>query len=263
MANQTFSDQMSMSGTFRIKDSGTAHYLTIQPTVTSMSADRTLTIDTNNGSRTVSLAGNVTLGPFTTTVGNSLTLTTTGATDVTLPTTGTLSTLAGTETLTNKTLTSAILATKLVNGVYILASSAVAVPHTGGTTETTLATITVPANSMGANGRLEIEALFSYTGGTDTWRPRIKFGGTTIHEQAAFGSTNVSAFLVTRLFNRNATNSQVAPSVTQLNLSQNAGAVVTAAIDTTSSQDVVITGQLTNAADTITLEAYTVRLITI
>lgn len=43
---------------------------------------------------------------FTTTPANALTLTTTGATNVTLPTTGTLATLAGTETLSNKTLAS-------------------------------------------------------------------------------------------------------------------------------------------------------------
>lgn len=44
-----------------------------------------------------------TAAAFTTSGANALTLTTTGATNVTLPTTGTLSTLAGSETLTNKT----------------------------------------------------------------------------------------------------------------------------------------------------------------
>ncbi len=47
--------------------------------------------------KTLTLAGN-----FITSGANSITLTTTGATNVTLPTTGTLSTLAGSETLTNK-----------------------------------------------------------------------------------------------------------------------------------------------------------------
>ncbi len=50
---------------------------------------------------------------------NSITLTSTGATNVTLPTTGTLITLAGSEILTNKTLTTPILTTPDVNGIIV------------------------------------------------------------------------------------------------------------------------------------------------
>lgn len=54
----------------------------------------------NNNGKTITLGGNlVTSGAF------ALTLTQTGTTNVTLPTTGTLSTLAGTEALSNKTIT--------------------------------------------------------------------------------------------------------------------------------------------------------------
>ena len=53
----------------------------------------------NNGSKTITLGGNLTTsGAYTTT------LTATANTSVTLPTTGTLATLAGSETLTNKTI---------------------------------------------------------------------------------------------------------------------------------------------------------------
>lgn len=64
----------------------------------------------NNGAFTITLGGNlITSGAF------ALTLTQTAATTVTLPTTGTLATLAGTETFTNKTLTSPKIATILTN----------------------------------------------------------------------------------------------------------------------------------------------------
>jgi len=59
----------------------------------------------NNGGYTTTLAGNVSFaGAFSTAGAYALTLTATGATSVTLPTTGTLATLAGVETLTNKSM---------------------------------------------------------------------------------------------------------------------------------------------------------------
>jgi len=65
-----------------------------------------------NSGKTITLGGNMsTAGSFTTSGAFATTLTTTAATNVTLPTAGTLATLAGTETLTNKTLTSPILGT--------------------------------------------------------------------------------------------------------------------------------------------------------
>lgn len=71
-----------------------------------------LTNKTYNGNTISSGTGTLTLGAgstLATSATNSITLTSTGATNVTLPTTGTLATIAGSETLTSKTLTSPVI----------------------------------------------------------------------------------------------------------------------------------------------------------
>lgn len=104
------------TGVLGLIDTDQTHYLNI--TVGSnLTADRNFTITTGDAARTLSMSGNITAAAdFITSGANSLTLTTTGSTNVTLPTTGTLSTLAGSETFTNKTLTSPVLTTPTVNG---------------------------------------------------------------------------------------------------------------------------------------------------
>lgn len=105
-ATQTFTNKTltspSINGgalagvTLSLNDSDSAFNLTLTSTST-LTAGRSLTLDTEDGDRVLRLAGDLVKAGS-----DSLTLTTTGATDVTLPTTGTLSTLAGSEQLTNK-----------------------------------------------------------------------------------------------------------------------------------------------------------------
>lgn len=141
--------------------------------------------------------------------------------------------------------------------VQVLAQSAVAVAHTGDTNETTLATITVPAGAMGANGSATVEALFSYTNSANAKTLRIRFGGTQMVSIAA--TTTVSTRLQIRIHNRNATNSQVSVGFSP-GFGSSTGPVITAAIDTTAAVNITITGQLASAGETITLESHAAEI---
>ena len=103
-----------------ILDTNASHDLIIA-VGSNLTADRIFTVTTGDAARTLSMSGNITTAAnFTTAGANNLTLTTTGVTNVTLPTTGTLATLAGTETFTNKTLTTPIIATIINTGTVTL-----------------------------------------------------------------------------------------------------------------------------------------------
>lgn len=142
----------------------------------------------------------------------------------------------------------------------VLAASSVVVNHTGDTTETTKATVTIPANSMGPNGLIRITALWSWTESGNDKLVRIRFGGTIFSE--VFGNTSILESLQQQLVigNRNAANSQVGSRGSQL-FSYSGDDVRTAAIDTTSATTVVFGVQLANSGETISLESYLIEIL--
>lgn len=109
--------------TLSLDDTDSTFNLTVQSTST-LAAGRTLTLDMDDGNRTLEMGGNITVPAGFTSGAHSTTLTTAGATNVTLPTTGTLATLAGTETLTNKTLTAPIASDSVLRSNTTLQSTA-------------------------------------------------------------------------------------------------------------------------------------------
>lgn len=140
-------------------------------------------------------------------------------------------------------------------GVVDTSGSSVTAPADAN--ENTLATVAIPAGIMGTNGMLRITAVFTVTNSGNNKTLRLKYGGT------AFSTLVVTAVatvrMVCEIFNRAAANSQV--SFPNGGIGTTASAIVTAAIDSATAQDVTITGQKATAGETIRMESYNVEVI--
>lgn len=141
----------------------------------------------------------------------------------------------------------------------ILAASAIAVPLTGTTSSTILATATIPANSLGPNGILRVTMVTSETNNANS-KALIARINSTAHYQANLPSL-AGRRVQYECWNRGATGSQ-------LNFGTSIGTsiggftqpYITTSFDTTTDLPFQIIGQLTNSADTFTLEAWMLEI---
>lgn len=157
--------------------------------------------------------------------------------------------------------------------VYKLCQTNTAVTHTGDTTETVLATCTIAANTLGANGSLRV----SWAGGitpqnTDTKTWTMRFGpnnssaDTSLCATASSGATTfgvaVNGFI---LSNRNATGSQIANVISAGVCAPPATITTpgyaTASVDTTAQTFLTVTGKLGTTTDTISTEMFAVEFL--
>jgi hypothetical protein len=129
----------------------------------------------------------------------------------------------------------------------ILYNLATPIVLTGTTAQTTLLTITIPAALMGSIGRLTMLSFFALTNNANNKTLRAAVGANQVAVQGA-ASLAATGFNFWLLNLNNA--------AAQRN---NNSALF--AIDTTASMDLIITGQLANATDSMTLNTLTLELI--
>ncbi|BBF70181.1 hypothetical protein [Sphingomonas bisphenolicum] len=134
---------------------------------------------------------------------------------------------------------------------YVVHQSAVNSAITGTTTETTLATFTIPAGSLGPNGSAEFMLLAGYTNSVNTKTLRLRINGT--QALAITLTTTASGQFIFTIANRGATNSQVANATSFVGISGAGGSEQTFSFDTTADLTITITGQLTNTGEEIRL----------
>lgn len=131
------------------------------------------------------------------------------------------------------------------------------------TAETTLHTVTVPANCMGPNGALRVTVIWSTTGAANTKQIAVYFGnsGALYLAQVTAGNNVTTVPATITIVNRNATNSQVASGVSATTATAAFFNGNTAAQDTTIARDITVKGTTPNSADEVTAHATTVELL--
>lgn len=140
----------------------------------------------------------------------------------------------------------------------VIAASGVSASHTGATSETTLASLTIPGGALGPNGALRITSQWSHTNSANNKTLRYRLGGVTL--MAPSVTTSAASAHQRTVQNRGAENAQVTHGGGFPNtFGGTANATLTATIDMSVSQTLTLSGQLANSGENVTLESYIVE----
>jgi hypothetical protein len=133
-------------------------------------------------------------------------------------------------------------------------------PLTGTTALTALYTTVVPALAMDRNGQLRIWVAFDFSNSANLKTFQVTFGGQVILTLTATANNYLSRWI--HVFAKGVTNSQsVEPtSIATPQGFQTVGST-SLTVDTTQSQNLVVSGQLASASDSITLTQHSVELL--
>lgn len=137
----------------------------------------------------------------------------------------------------------------------VIAQSGVSASVTGTTAETTLATISIPANAVGVNGRIRVTMGWS-SAASASHTLRVRLAGTAM---MSITSASVSYVLQGDIVSQNSQSSQVAIPIGVV--SSGASAPVTSAANMASVQSITITAAPGATTETVTLYWYSVEVL--
>lgn len=160
----------------------------------------------------------------------------------------------------------ALTSSDIAHGIVVGAAFSTASSHTGDTAEAVLATISVPAIPVGA--QLRLTYFMSGPSSGNSKISRMYFGasgsGTGGTKYAEITTTTTSCYVTQRIVVNRSASSQFSTSVVSVTNGNPfaLGATSTSsAVTTTDATEMIITGQLANASETITLEGYLLEII--
>jgi hypothetical protein len=145
-----------------------------------------------------------------------------------------------------------------LNPIKIFSLSAPVV-LTGSTSAVTLATITIPAGLMGANGKLKIYPLWATTNNANVKTLRLNLGVAVCSTMTSQSVPNNSGLLIIR--NINSESVQKCSSGLVAGIGSSSGSIASPTVDTSAATTITITGQLAVGTDTLTLEDLFIEVV--
>jgi hypothetical protein len=137
----------------------------------------------------------------------------------------------------------------------VIAQSGTSASVTNTTAETTLATVSIPANAVGANGRIRVTMGWS-TAATASHTLRVRLAGNAMMSVV---SSSISYVLECDIVNQNSQQSQVALPIGVV--SSGTATQVTSAVNLTQAQTLTITAAPGATTETVTLYWYSVEIL--
>ena len=122
-----------------------------------------------------------------------------------------------------------------------------------------LATITIPAGLLGANGKLKIYPLWATTNNANIKTLRAVFSGSVCTTMTSQSVPNNSGLVIIR--NTNSESAQKCSSGLVAGIGSSFGSIASITVDTTAATTITITGQLAVGTDTLTLEDLFVEVV--